>query len=192
MKNKTEHPIHELLEARWGPYAFDSNKQVQTEDLNSVFEAARWAMSAYNEQPWRYIVANRASDQALWEQVLSTLVEGNRPWAQHVPVLALGVVQADLERNGKTNPTAVHDLGTASAFLTIEATARGLSVHQMSGILPDAVRLTFSLPDNLQPVTALAIGYAGVNNKLDDSFANRDTRTRDRKPMSDILLNASL
>lgn len=192
MKNPNQHPIHELFTQRWSPYAFDASKPVSTEDLQSVFEAARWAMSAYNAQPWRYIVANRHTNEALWNQVLSTLVDGNKPWATHAPVLALGLVQTEFEQTGKPNTTAIHDLGAASAFLTIEATARGLSVHQMSGILPDAVRSTFNVSDQLQPVTGLAIGYAGTNPELDENYAQRDARPRERKPMNEILIKASL
>jgi len=191
MKNPAENPIHALLESRWSPYEFDKSKPVQSTDLASLFEAARWAMSAYNEQPWRYIVANRETDKDLWNKILNSLVEGNQPWAKHVPVLALGLVQPDFEKNGKPNPTALHDLGAASAFLTLEAQARGLAVHQMSGILPDVVKSTFSLPDTLKPVTALAIGYAGTNRELDESYAKRDSGSRVRIPLDEMLLNAS-
>lgn len=191
MKNPTDNPIHALLESRWSPYGFDNSKPVQSTDLASLFEAARWAMSAYNEQPWRYIVANQDSDKDLWNKILNTLVEGNQPWAKHVPVLALGLVQPDFKKNGSPNPTALHDLGAASAFLTFEAAARGLAVHQMSGILPDVVKSTFSLPDTLRPVTALAIGYAGANNELDDSYAKRDSGSRERIPLDEILLHSS-
>jgi len=192
MKNHTEHSVHTLLQARWSPYAFDSNKPVDMQDLSSLFEAARWAMSAYNDQPWRYIVANRQTDSALWEKILASLVEGNRSWAQYAPVLALGLVSQEFEKTGKPNATAMHDLGAASAFLTIEATARGLAVHQMSGILPDVIRSTFPAADSLQPVTALAIGYAGTNDELDEGIAMRDKRDRSRKPLSEILIQASL
>lgn len=148
-------------------------------------------MSAYNEQPWRYIVANRSTDEALWKKILSSLVEGNRPWAQHVPVLALGLVTPNFEKTGKPNSTATHDLGAASAFLTLEATARGLAVHQMSGILPDVIKTSFPQASTLQPVTALAIGYPGTNDQLDENYANRDKRVRERKLMTDIVLQPS-
>ena len=192
MKNTSEFTIQSVFRDRRSPYAFDSRKPVDQEDLGSLFEAARWAMSAYNEQPWRYIVANRNTDPNLWQNVLESLVEGNRSWAQHVPVLALGFVTPEFEKTGKPNDIAIHDLGAASAFLTIEATARGLSVHQMSGILPDVIRSTFACAESLQPVTALAIGYAGPNDQLDEDLAMRDTRTRERKPLSDILLQPSV
>lgn len=192
MKNLSDHSIQSLLQARWSPYAFDSSKPVDTEDLSSLFEAARWAMSAYNDQPWRYIVANRKTDSVLWEKILASLVPGNCSWAQYAPVLALGLVSPDFEKTGKPNATAMHDLGAASAFLTIEATARGLAVHQMSGILPDVIRSTFPAAGSLQPVTALAIGYAGANDELDEDIAMRDMRDRIRKPLSEILIHSSL
>ena len=192
MKNLSEHSIQSLLQARWSPYAFDSSKTVDAEDLSSLFEAARWAMSAYNDQPWRYIVANRKTDSVLWEKILASLVEGNRSWAQYAPVLALGLVSPEFEKTGKPNATAMHDLGAASAFLTIEATARGLAVHQMSGILPDVILTTFPAAGSLQPVTALAIGYAGANGELDEDVAMRDKRDRIRKPLSEILIHSSL
>ena len=188
MKNATEHDIQALFSERFSPYSFDSSKPVDPEDLNSLFEAARWTMSAYNEQPWRYIVADRNTHSTLWENILASLVEGNRSWAQHVPVLALGFVIPEFEKTGKPNATAIHDLGAASAFLTIEATSRGLAVHQMSGILPNVIHSNFPVAESLQPVTALAIGYPGPNDQLDENISMRDTRTRERKPLSDILL----
>lgn len=192
MKNPTNHPIHELLSSRWSPYTFAADRSVDAADLRSLFEAARWAMSAYNAQPWRYIVANRATDETLWNQVLDCLVDGNRPWAMHAPVLALGLTQQNFEHNGKPNATAQHDLGAASAHLTIEATSRGLVVHQMSGIVPDKIRSTFDVPDTIQPLTALAIGYAGANDELADDFSKRDDRPRERKSFSDIVLHGEL
>src|SRR5687767_12179397 len=127
-----DYPIHELIQKRWSPYAF-ADRPVAAEDLRALFEAARWAASSYNEQPWSYIVALR-QDAAGFERLLSCLVEGNQPWAKAAPVLALGCVAKNFVKNGKPNAAAEHDLGGASACLTVEATARGLFVHQMIGI----------------------------------------------------------
>ena len=99
--------------------------------------AARWAASSYNEQPWRYIVATKA-EPAEFARLLSCLVEGNQPWAQAAPVLAIGCTSLNFAKNGQPNAAAHHDLGLASASLTLEATARGLSVHQMIGIVPES------------------------------------------------------
>src|SRR5205085_4257512 len=126
---KPDHPIHELIAQRWSPYAF-SDRPVSGDDLRSLFEAARWAASSYNEQPWRYIVATKANPQE-FERLLSCLVEGNQVWAKAAPVLALGCTSLNFALNNKPNAAAVHDLGLGSATLTLEATARGLYVHQM-------------------------------------------------------------
>ena len=139
-----DHPIHELLAKRWSPYAF-ADRPVSDDDLRSLFEAARWAASSYNEQPWRYIVATKA-DPEEFERLLSCLVEGNQAWAKAAPVLALGCTSLNFALNGKPNAAAQHDLGLASASLTLEATARGLFVHQMIGILPDRVRELYASP----------------------------------------------
>jgi len=129
MKNPTDYPIHELLEQRWSPYVFDASKDVSEADLSSLFEAARWTMSSYNAQPWRYIVGVRKRSQDIWQRVHDALVEANQVWAQNAPVLALGLAEHNFEYNGKPNKAAVHDLGAASANLTFEATARRLVVH---------------------------------------------------------------
>ena len=188
----TNHPISDLLKGRWSPYSFDPSRTVASADLQAVFEAARWTMSAFNAQPWRYIVGVRATNEALWEQVLNVLVEGNQGWAQHAPVLALGLAVTHFEHNGKENGTAVHDLGAASANLTTEATARGLSVHQMSGIQPQIAIDTFALPADISPITGMAIGYPGSNPALDENIAQRDARPRERKAVSELVLVGSL
>src|SRR6516165_3567994 len=152
------HRIHDLIARRWSPYAF-SPRAVADEDLRCLFEAARWAASSYNEQPWRYIVATKAN-AGEFERLVSCLVEGNQAWAGAAPVLALGCTSLKFALNDKPNTAAHHDLGLASASLTLEATSRGLSVHQMIGILPDRARELYRIPDGVQPLTALAIGYA--------------------------------
>ncbi|RMH21771.1 MAG: nitroreductase, partial [Gammaproteobacteria bacterium] len=161
MKNPTSTPIHDLLRQRWSPYAIDPKKSVSSDDLTALFEAARWTMSSYNAQPWRYIVGIRGRSDEIWQKVFDCLVEGNQPWAKNAPVLALGLVEHLFEHNGKPNKAATHDLGAASAFLTVEATARGLVVHQMIGIEPEKARETFQLPEHIEPFTGLAIGYPG-------------------------------
>ena len=192
MKNPTDYPIHDLLAARWSPYAFDPNKTVDSSTLHSLFEAARWAMSSFNAQPWRYIVGNRATDDAVWKQVHDVLVEGNKPWTKNAPVLALGLAVRDFEHNGQPNKAALHDLGAASASLTFEATSHGLVVHQMIGIDPDKARSVFGIDDSMDAVTALAIGYAGDASAVDEEYAKRDQKKRERKPLSEIIVRGGL
>ncbi len=180
-----DHPIHDLLAKRWSPYAF-ADRAVSADDLRSVFEAARWSASSYNEQPWRYVVATKA-DPAEFERLLSCLVEGNREWAKDAPVLALGCASLNFARNGKPNAAAEHDLGLAGASLTLEATARGLSVHQMIGILPDRARELYQIPEGVRPLTALAIGYAAGPDALPDKYRERDAAPRPRRPLAEFV-----
>lgn len=182
-----DHPIHEFIAQRWSPYAF-ADRAVSPEDLKSLFEAARWAPSSYNEQPWSYIIATR-ENKAEFERLHSCLTEGNQPWTQIVPVLAIGCVSKKFKLNGKPNAAAEHDLGIAAATLTFEATARGLHVHQMIGIVPDKVRQLYQVPDDVQPLTGLAIGYAADPNRLPEKFQERDTTPRSRKPLEEFVFS---
>jgi nitroreductase len=184
-KASPDHPVNALIAERWSPYSF-AEKAVSGDDVRSIFEAARWAASSYNEQPWSYIVATRANDEA-FERLLSCLVEGNRPWAQAAPVLAIGCTSLKFAANGQPNAAAHHDLGLASATLTIEATARGLSVHQMIGILPDRARELYNIPEGVEPLTALAIGYRGEPDALPESYRPRDLAPRRRKPVGEFV-----
>jgi nitroreductase len=184
-KATPDFPILDLLAKRWSPYAF-ADKPVSRADLCSLFEAARWAPSSYNEQPWSYIVATQEQPEE-FARVLSCLVEGNQAWAKNVPVLALGVVTMKFKMNGKDNRAAVHDLGLASSDLVTEATSRGLAVHQMIGILPDKAREVFQIPAGSEAWTGIAIGYVGDLNTLPETLKPRDLAPRQRKPLKDFV-----
>lgn len=181
----SDYPVHQLIAQRWSPYGF-SERPVPDEALRSLFEAARWAASSYNEQPWSYLVATK-SDGSNFERLLSCLVEANQAWAMAAPVLALGCVSLNFSRNNKPNAAAVHDLGLASANLTFEATARGLHVHQMIGILPDRARELFEIPEGVRPMTGLAIGYAAPADTLPETLRTRDQSPRPRKPLPQFV-----
>ena len=182
-----DYPISELIAERWSPYAFD-NRLVPEADLRSLFEAARWAPSSYNEQPWSYIVATRDNSEQ-FQRLLSCLVDANQVWAKAAPVLALGVVSLKFARNAKDNRAAVHDLGLASGNLVLEATARGLFVHQMIGILPDRAREIYEIPEGYEAWTGLAIGYRGDPTSLPDPLRERERAPRQRKPLSEFVFN---
>jgi nitroreductase len=181
----TDHPIHELLAERWSPYGFD-DRQVAPAEVRSLLEAARWAPSSYNEQPWSFILASREKP-AEFEKLLSCLVDANQEWAKAAPVLLLCVVSLRFARNGKENRAAVHDLGLAAASLVLEATARGLFVHQMIGILPDRARELYGIPEHSEAWTAMAIGYRGDPAKLPEELKERDATPRKRKPLSQFV-----
>jgi len=186
---KPAEPVHEFVAERWSPYAF-ADRDVSAENLSSLFEAARWAPSSYNEQPWSYIVATRQQGGE-FERLLSCLVEGNQLWAKAAPVLALGVATLNFKRNDKPNQAAVHDLGLATGTLVLEATARGLCVHQMIGIQPDRARELYEIPDGSEAVTGIAIGYAGDPGVLPDDLKERDLAPRERKSRNDFVFGGS-
>jgi len=178
----TDHPVEEWIATRWSPYAF-ADRPVSRTDLLSLFEASRWAPSSYNEQPWSYVVATK-EDPKEFDRLLSCLVEGNQVWAKNAPVLALGCTSLNFTRNGKPNAAAQHDLGLASGTLVLEATARGLAVHQMIGILPDRARELYQIPEGVRPLTGLAIGYPGDPAELPEPLRDRDKARRPRKPLA--------
>jgi nitroreductase len=180
-------PIQPILADRWSPYGF-TDREVADHDLLALFEAARWAPSSYNEQPWRYIVARRR-DADEYARLLSCLVDGNQVWAKFAPGLAIGVAVLDFKRNGKPNKAAQHDLGLASANLSAEATARGLFVHQMIGIVPERVRELYAVPANAEPLTGLAVGYLGDGAGLPDEVRARDAAPRTRLALDEIVFS---
>lgn len=179
-------PIHELLRNRWSPRAF-ADKSVAPEVLRSLFEAARWAPSSSNEQPWAYLVATK-DDPENFAKLLATLVEFNQNWARHAPVLALSVAHLNNARDAKPNRVALHDVGSASAQLTTEANSRGLFVHQMAGFDANKARDTFHIPEDWQPVAAMAIGYPGDPASLPQPLRDRELAPRSRKPLSEVAM----
>jgi nitroreductase len=186
---KTEHPIQDFVAKRWSPYGF-ADRHVSEADLHSLFEAARWAASSFNEQPWSYIVATSAQE-AEFARLLSCLVEANQSWAKAAPVLALGVATLNFKRNNKPNRVAIHDLGLATGNLVAEATARGLWIHQMGGILPDRAREIYGIPEGSEAVTAIAIGYAGDPETFPEEIRKRDLAPRERKPQREFVFGTS-
>lgn len=188
MKNPAVHDVQPVFRLRWSPYSYDRDRPVSTADLESLFEAARWAMSSFNAQPWRYVVGVRGRSDETWQGVFDTLVDANRRWARNVPVLALGLAELDFEHNGKPNRHAAHDLGAASASLALEAAARGLAVHQMGGFSADRARDVFDLPEGIEPYTAIAIGYPAGPGTGDEELEERDRGERKRKPLSDLVI----
>jgi nitroreductase len=178
-----DHPILDLLARRWSPYVFDP-RPVEREKLLSCLEAARWAASSYNEQPWSFLVAERTQPNE-FQKMLDCLVEGNRAWAKNAGVLLISVVCRVFERNGKPNRVAEHDIGLAAGNFTVQATALGLAVHQMAGIEISKTRTAYQIPDTHEPYTGIALGYAGDPDQAEnDPLAQRDRNPRPRKPLS--------
>lgn len=183
---ETRTPVHDLIAHRWSPRAFDS-RPVEPEKLRSLFEAARWAASSYNAQPWYFIVGTK-DDPDTYNRVLQSFVEFNQGWAKQAPVLALSVARTKFD-DGRPNRHAFHDVGQAAANLSLQAEALGLSVHQMAGIDPEKARKLFNIPADYEPVAGFAIGYAGDPQSLPDELRQRELAPRQRKPLDSFVFS---
>jgi nitroreductase len=177
-----DHPIFDVLARRWSTRAF-SDRSVDRETLASLFEAARWASSSGNGQPWNYLVATK-DNPAEHERLANVLNPGNA-WAHKAPVLALSV--ATLHRADKPNRTAHHDLGLANENLVIQAVSMGLSVHMMAGFRVDMAREVFEIPANHDPVAMMAIGYPGDPASLPEDLRAKDLAPRQRRPIREFV-----
>lgn len=182
----SDFPVHELIRERWSPRAF-ADKPVPHEVLRSIFEAARWAPSSNNEQPWAYLVASR-EDKENFEEALSVLVEFNVNWAKGAPVLAIAVARLTFAKNNAPNRNAQYDTGAASAMLSVEATARGLAVHQMAGFNPEKARQVYGIPQGWKAIAAIAIGYPGDPASLPPPLKDREMAPRTRKPIAEFVM----
>jgi nitroreductase len=184
---ETSVPVHDIINRRWSPRAFDS-KPVEPKKLRSLFEAARWAASSYNAQPWYYIVAT-SHEPENYKKILECFVEFNQSWAKSAPVLALSVAASKFAHNGEANRHWFHDVGQATATLALEATNLGLQVHQMAGILPDKAKELFHIPDGFEAVAGIAIGYPGDSETLSEHLRAQEHGPRQRKPLESFVFS---
>lgn len=185
-----DHPIHELIRRRWSPRAF-SDRPVEPKTLCSLFEAARWAPSCYNDQPWYFLVGTKQHDRETWDDVLDCLVEGNRTWAKDAPVLGLSVARLKFSRNDEPNRHARHDVGLAAENLVLEALNRGLFVHQMAGFSRETARERFRIPEDHEPMAAMAAGYPGRPGDLPEDLRERERSPRERRPLEEFVFGAA-
>jgi nitroreductase len=177
-----DHPILDLLARRWSTRSF-ADRPVDREMVASLFEAARWAPSSGNGQPWSFLVATK-DNPAEHERMASVLVPGNA-WAHKAPVLALSV--AALDRGDKTNRHAYHDVGLATENLVIQAHSMGLAIHMMAGFNVDMAREVFEIPVRHDPVTMIAIGYPGHPDSLPEDLRKKDLAPRQRKLIREFV-----
>lgn len=182
----TDHPIHELLRERYSPRAFDPAAELDSATLGSLFEAARWAPSSMNEQPWRFVVVRRETRPG-FAALVAALSENNRRWAKDAGALVVAGASLVVERSGKPNRHALHDLGLASAQLVLEATARGLITHPMGGFDADQVRALAAMPEGFEAVTVWAIGHPGDPEALPEDLRARERAARVRRPQASFV-----
>jgi len=177
------YPIHDLLRQRWSPRAFDE-RSIEPEKLRSLFEAARWAPSSNNEQPWRFIVGSKDIETD-WNRHFACLAEGNRKWAFRAPLLILSVARLNFEEDATPNRHAFHDTGMAVENLVLQAVALGLAAHQMAGFDVEKARADLKIPSGYEPVAMIAVGYPGDPASLPDRLRDRELQPRSRHPFSE-------
>lgn len=182
---RVDHPILEAIQRRWSPYAF-ADKPVETAKLMSLLEAARWSASAFNEQPWRFILATKDQPKA-YAKALSCLVEANQNWAKQAPILILTVTRTTFTRNDNPNRVHLHDLGLAVQNLVIQATSMDLFTHQMAGVDLEKVKSEYDLPDGFEAQTAIAIGYGVEAQDLPEAVREKEQAPRSRKALSEFV-----
>jgi nitroreductase len=176
-------PINALLARRWSPRALDPDRPVEPERVRGILEAARWAPSSSNEQPWRFLVFDLRDSEAL-EAARSCLVEGNA-WARRAPLLLLSVACETFVRNGKPNPYGRHDLGLATENLLLQATDFGLAIHPMAGFDALRARELFRIPEGFTPTAMIAVGYPGKLEELSEELQKRETADRTRRSLEE-------
>lgn len=177
--------ILKLIKDRYSTVLF-SSEPVENEKLSLLFEAARWAPSAFNEQPWRFIIGIKGNDEK-YEKLLTCLVEDNKYWAKYAPVLVLVVAKKNYTHNSLTNSSAMYDAGLAVGNLLVQATRSGLFVHQMGGYNREIARNEFNIPVNYSPIAVMAIGYKGNSEDFPKELQDREKRIRIRKPYNDMF-----
>lgn len=187
--NQVEYPVAELIEQRRSRRAYSTNP-IEHEKIKSLFEAARWAPSSMNEQPWSYVYATRDQPD-LWNKLLELLNESNRVWAINAPLLILSLARKTHIRNGANNALARYDTGAANTLLSIQATQLGLNVHQMGGYDRQKAIESLNIPDAYEPIVIMAIGYPGDPDSLSENLKLREEAPRERYTQEFFVMNKS-
>ena len=178
-------PVHELITSRWSGVSYDPERQVSHDDLLSIAEAGRWAPSCFGDQPWRILFCNKASNAQAWQKAFDCLAEGNQPWCQNAPVLAIICADTLFSKNEKTNGWSDYDTGAAAVSICLQARHLGLMTHQMAGFDPDTARHAFAIPERIKVLAMMTIGYQIAEDSLPDEFRDREMTPRQRNPLGD-------
>ena len=183
----TQVPINDVIARRWSGRSFDPLKPVKREQLVALLEAARWAASCFNEQPWRFLVWDRNTDAASWQRAFGCVGTWNQKWVINAPVLLLGCAHHVYEKNAKPNRWHEHDTGAAGENLYLQATALGLIAHPFGGYDPDKARATFTIPSDYTPMAMIAVGHQGPADGLEEEYRELETAARNRKPLNECF-----
>lgn len=183
----TSVPINAEATDRWSGRAYDVERAVSREDLTGVLEAGRWAPSCMNEQPWRVIVCDRHTDPDAWEQAFEVLAPSNQKWVHFAPVLGVICSYTRFDKDDTTNRWHAYDAGQAAISMALEATARGLMMHQMGGYEADDLRATFGIPDRYTIHTMFTLGYQLPVERVPATMKIRELTPRTRRPLGQLF-----
>jgi nitroreductase len=186
---KTKYPLHDLIKKRWSPRAF-SERTIEKEKILTMFEAARWAASCYNEQPWNFLFATKENHED-FNNLLDCLIETNKIWAHKAPLLIMTVAKTIFDHNKKFNNHASHDIGLSIGNLTLQAASMNLYVHQMAGFNTVKAKSKFKLPEHFEPVSMIAVGYLGEMDSLPDRLKELEISPQKRKGLREMLFEGT-
>jgi nitroreductase len=183
----TKYPVLDLIKNRWSARSF-SNKRIEKKDLYTLIEAASWMFSANNEQPWRFISAEK--NTVSFERILGSLNPSNASWAKNAAAFIVSIAKTDFDKEDHPiNHWAEHDLGAANAALILQATSMNIYAHPLAGFDAAKIKATFELGQYLKPVAIIALGYLDEPRKLEEPFKTRELSSRNRKELSEIILH---
>lgn len=183
----TQVAIDNTIAARWSPRAFDGDKLVTKEQVIALLEAARWAPSCFGDQPWRFVVFDKATDEMGWKAAFDCLVEGNQVWAKDTSLLILVCADTLFSHNQKPNRWAQYDTGAAAENLCLQASSMGLAAHQMGGFNADVAREKFNIPEQYTLMSVIAVGYQANVENLPDTLKERELADRKRKALGELF-----
>lgn len=182
----TKYPVLELIKNRWSARSFRTDKDLSRDDLLTLIEAGSWAPSSSNEQPWKFILALRGTEE--YQKVYDALMEGNRPWCKNAAGFIVCLIRTQVEKTGKDNFYAMHDLGLANAQILLQATSMGIACHPKAGIDKNKLTEVFNIPEGIKPAVVIALGYLDEAQKLEEPFLTRELTPRNRKSLEEIIM----
>jgi nitroreductase len=183
---KSEVPLEDLFLRRWSPRAF-ADTPVDTDTLKAIFSAGQWAASSFNEQPWRFVVGRKGD--SVWQRIFESLVPANQSWTKAAPVLFASFAKKTFSHSGAANRVAQHDVGAASAQISLKATIRGLHTHGMAGFDPAKLAKSLDVPDDFEAVACWALGYRGDPEALNEQQKQMELSERKRKTLAEIVFS---
>jgi nitroreductase len=183
---KSEVPLEDLFLSRWSPRAF-AETPIDNDTLKAIFSAGQWAASSFNEQPWRFVVGRKGD--SVWQRIFESLAPANQSWTKSAPVLFASFAKKTFSHSGAANRVAQHDVGAASAQISLNATIRGLHTHGMAGFDPEKLAKSFGVPSDFEAVACWALGYRGDPETLNEQQKQMELSSRKRKALAEIVFS---